>query len=134
MPGRRREMKRAGFAPRVAEAGWSGLARGGTLQQLTEIAPVSVKRAAENRQRAKMVAELWPERPCCARPGCPRLADDVHEPLTRARCGSITDPGNAVPLCRECHDEVTFRPESELDWAYECGLLVHSWDAPGSAA
>lgn len=75
-----------------------------------------------------MVTRLYPERPQCARPGCPHLADDLHEPLTRARGGSITDPGNQLPLCRRCHDEVTFRPESELGWAYDAGLLVHSWD------
>ncbi len=34
-----------------------------------------------------------------------------------------------VPLCRPCHDEVTFRPESELGWAYDAGLLRHSWEA-----
>jgi hypothetical protein len=56
------------------------------------------------------------------------MADDVHEPLTRARGGSITDPGNAVPLCRQCHDEITFQPESELGWAYDLGLLRHSWE------
>lgn len=93
-----------------------------------------------------MVAALWPERPLCAvyalsqdNPGlipdkvlsqCGRWADDVHEPLTRARGGSIVDPGNAVPPCRPCHDVLTFRPESELGWAYDLGLLAHSWDAP----
>jgi hypothetical protein len=81
-----------------------------------------------------MADRLYPERPMCGRPGCPRLADDLHEPLTRARGGSITDPGNQVPLCREDHDIVTFRPESELGWAYEIGLLIHSWDAGGGAA
>jgi hypothetical protein len=91
--------------------------------------PVSAKRARENRQRRQMVTDLYPERPHCARPGCPRMADDLHEPLTRARGGSITDEANQVPLCRPCHDEVTFRPESELQWAYDAGLLVHSWDA-----
>lgn len=95
---------------------------------------VSGKRARENRERRAMVTRLYPERPQCARPACPRLADDIHEPLTRARGGSITDPANQVPLCRPCHDEVTFRPESELAWAYEIGLLVHSWDANGGAA
>jgi hypothetical protein len=91
--------------------------------------PVSDKRRAENRERRAMIAALYPERPRCARPGCRRWADDVHEPLTRARGGSIADPANQVPLCRPCHDEVTFRPESELDWAYSAGLLIHSWDA-----
>lgn len=95
---------------------------------------VSDKRARENRERRAMVAELYPERPQCARPVCPRPADDIHEPLTRARGGSITDPGNQVPLCRPCHDEVTFRPESELGWAYDLGLLRHSWDVKDGAA
>lgn len=103
-------------------------------QQRTPIKPVSDKRRAENRQRRAMVNALYPERPGCGRPGCPRLADDIHEPLTRARGGSITDPGNQVPLCRPCHDEVTFRPESELGWAYEIGLLRHSWDGPAGDA
>jgi len=95
---------------------------------------VSVRRARENRVRKAMIAILYPERPRCVRPGCPRMADDIHEPLTRARGGSITDEGNQKPLCRPCHDEITFKPESELGWAYDIGLLIHSWDAPRGAA
>jgi hypothetical protein len=97
------------------------------------IRPVSSKRRAENRVRAAMADRLWPDRRegtvmCgCGRPECQRPATDLHEPLSRARGGSITDPANAVPLARECHDEITFRPESELQWAYDAGLLVHSW-------
>jgi hypothetical protein len=98
------------------------------------IRPVSAKRAAENRKRRKVVDALWPDRPACARPGCERAADDIHEPLTRARGGSITDRDNMIPLCRSCHDEVTFTPESELGWAYEAGLLRHSWAPGGDAA
>lgn len=98
------------------------------------IKPVSDKRRAENRERRAMIKRLYPDRPHCARPACTRLADDIHEPLTRARGGSITDPGNQVPLCRTCHDEITFRPESELQWAYDVGLLRHSWDASGGTA
>jgi hypothetical protein len=45
--------------------------------------------------------------------------------LTRARGGSITDPDNIVLLCRRHHDDVG-RGEP---WAYDMGLLVHSWDA-----
>jgi 5-methylcytosine-specific restriction endonuclease McrA len=91
--------------------------------------PVSDKRRAENRERRAMKERRWPngERPHCARPGCPRLADDLHEILTRARGGSITDEANCIPLCRPDHDAITFRPESELDWAYSLGLLRHSW-------
>ena len=72
------------------------------------------------------------ERPLCAAwlavqpEWCTRWADDAHEPLSRARLGSITDPANCRFLCRACHDVITFRPESELQWAYDAGLLVHS--------
>jgi hypothetical protein len=104
------------------------------------IRPVSKKRQRENRERAAMADRLWPDRRegtvmCgCGRAECNRLADDLHEPLTRARGGSITDEDNAIPLARECHDEITSKPESELGWAYELGLLRHSWDAEGGAA
>ena len=94
------------------------------------IKPVSAKRAARNRERAAMADRLWPDRRegtvmCgCGRPDCSRRADDLHEPLSRARGGSITDEANARPLARECHDEVTRGP----DWAYAAGLIKH--DAP----
>jgi hypothetical protein len=97
--------------------------------------PVSARRARENRERRAMADRLWPDRRegtvmCgCGRPECQRRADDLHEPLTRARGGGITDEANAIPLARECHDEITFAPESELQWAYDRGLLIHSWDA-----
>ena len=91
----------------------------------------SKKRQAENRLRRQVVAETFGERPPCAVPSCSRWADDVHEPLTRGRGGSIVDPANMVPLCRPHHDEITF---TEPRWAYDLGLLVHSWDAdhPGT--
>lgn len=104
------------------------------LRRRGRMKQVSARRAAQNRQRRAMVTALYPDRPQCARPGCPRMADDIHEPLTRARGGSITDPGNQKPLCRPCHDEVTFAPESTLGWAYDAGLLVHSWDADRTGA
>lgn len=86
----------------------------------------SKKRQRENRQRRKVIAETFPERPPCAVPACVRWADDVHEPLTRGRGGSITDPANMAALCRPHHDEITF---TEPAWAYELGLLKHSWEA-----
>jgi len=93
----------------------------------TRIAPVSGRRRAQNRQRAAIVAVLFPPGTLCAVPGCGRLFDDVHEPLTRGRGGSITDPANMAPLCRPHHDQITFRPEkSELAWAYRLGLLRHA--------
>ena len=96
------------------------LRRGKPLRQ------VSRKRARENRQRAAIIDQLWPGRVVqCWRAGCTRLADDVHEILTRGRGGSITDPGNLAPMCRSCHGEAT----NEARWAYDQGLLVHSWPA-----
>jgi hypothetical protein len=106
------------------------------LRRRGRIRPVSDRRRAENRERAAMADRLWPDRRegtvmCgCGRPECNRRAGDLHEPLSRARGGSITDEANARPLSRHCHDEITLGP----DWAYEAGLLVHSWDAPGGAA
>ncbi|MEV4672675.1 hypothetical protein AB0K34_13555 [Actinomadura sp. NPDC049382] len=100
-----------------------------SLARVTPLAPVSRKRRAENRERRKVVTATFGDAPGCAAPGCGRLADDVHEPLTRARGGSITDPSNMVPLCRCCHDAVTLGPT----WAYDLGLLRHSWDG-GDAA
>jgi hypothetical protein len=105
------------------------LKRGGQLPRRTPIRPVSVRRAAENRLRAAMIGRLYPGRVAlCAvnAPGCAQLADDIHEPLTRARGGSITDEANQLPACRHCHDVLTFAPESELGWAYDRGLLRHS--------
>ena len=119
-------LKRSPFLRKPPEPGKS--------RRNSPLRAVSTGRARENRQRRQMVAQLYPERPRCARPGCPSMADDLHEPLTRARGGSIVDPDNQKPLCRAGHDEITFRPESELQWAYDAGLLRHSWDADGSEA
>ena len=92
------------------------------------IKPVSDKRRAENRERRAMADRIWPDRRegtvmCgCGRPECQRPADDLHEPLSRARGGSITDEGNVIPLSRHCHDEITLGP----DWAYRAGLIKHN--------
>lgn len=113
------------------QRGTSKLTSAARLGRTAAIAPVSDRRRRENAGRRAMVTKLWPDgQPPCHRRGCTRLADDLHEPLTRARGGSITDPANAVPLCRPCHDEITFTPESKLGWAYKEGLLVHSWAQP----
>jgi hypothetical protein len=76
-----------------------------------------------------MLQAKYPDKPMCEVPFCLRWADDAHEPLTRARGGSITDPENCRAVCRPHHDEITFE---EPEWAYELGFLVHSWD--GDAA
>ena len=115
------------------------LARTGHLASVTPllrggpIRAVSSRRQAENAQRRVMIAGLaGGERPPCAvwtamaPEWCTRWADDAHEPLSRARLGSITDPDNVVFVCRACHDLVTFRPESEIGWAFRLGLVRHS--------
>jgi hypothetical protein len=107
----------------------SGLKRQ-PLKRYTPLRPVSAKRRAENRVRRANATEAFGQTPPCAVPWCTRLADDAHEMLSRARGGSITDMANVAPLCRPHHTEIT---DDEPDWAYELGLLVHSWDG-GSAA
>jgi hypothetical protein len=86
----------------------------------------SKKRQRENRQRRKVVRETFGDQPMCAVPACARWADDVHEPLTRGRGGSIVDPANMAPLCRPHHTEIT---DHQPAWAYELKLLAHSWEA-----
>lgn len=98
-----------------------------TTVRRAPLKPQSPKRAVENRQRRKMADERWPDGPPkCAVPGCGNRADDLHEILSRARGGSITDPTNTVPLCRPHHNVIT---DTEPEWAYELGLLRHSWEA-----
>ncbi len=53
-------------------------------------------------------------------PGAVQRSTVVHEKLTRARGGSITDPENCVALCRECHDWIHAHPRQ----ATEDGWLI----------
>lgn len=88
--------------------------------------PRSKKTAARYVQRRRLVAELLERFPTCQVPWCNWPSTDIHEPLTRARGGSILDPDNAKAVCRMHHDLIHLEP----GWAYELGFLVHSWDAP----
>ena len=64
------------------------------LQRYQPIRPASSQRRAENRERRAMADAMFGgERPLCFVPWCGQWADDLHEALTRARGGSITDPG-----------------------------------------
>jgi hypothetical protein len=94
----------------------------------TEIRPMSKRRAKENRERSKVLAELAGENPWCGAglPGCTGQAQDGHEILTRARGGSITDKANILPICRSCHRAVTTPKDSES--IHASGLLRHSWE------
>lgn len=86
---------------------------------------MSKKRQRENRERKAMANKRFPDgQPPCVVPWCGQRADDLHEPLTRARRGSITDPDNTEPVCRAHNEELTREPA----WGYRLHLLVHSGD------
>lgn len=78
-------------------------------------------------QRVPLVRDLAAEPQICPVPWCTRLADSPHEPLSRARGGSITDPRNVVLVCHPHNEELTTEPQ----WGYDLGLIAHSWDDEG---
>jgi hypothetical protein len=125
--------RHAALTRRVFLARGTSLTARTALQRRAPLNPVSGKRRAGNRQRRVMLNGLYSgERPLCAvwvlvQPEwCTRWADDAHEPLSRARGGSIVDPENCRAVRRACHDILTFRPESEIGWAFALGLIKHS--------
>ena len=63
------------------------------------IKPRSKKRIAEDRLRAKVKAARFAAFPVCEVPWCIHESQDIHEPLTSARGGSITDPNNVRAVC-----------------------------------
>jgi hypothetical protein len=105
---------------------YTPLQRGGPLKRTARLNPVSKKRAAIQGERRRMVKEELTNRPECEAGrmifawrvqqgergdhGCTGLSSDIHEPLTRGRGGSITDPANTVALCRPCHDWIHGNP------------------------
>ena len=113
------------------------------LQRKTPLRRVSKRRQRIMRERRQFVAEQLALRPDCeagrligayridrygvqrgqrlirhAYP-CSGRSVDIHEPLTRARGGSILDPANTVAVCRNCHDWIP----DHGDGATEMGLL-----------
>ncbi len=114
------------------------MAKGNRLKS-SPIKPRSKKRAKLMREvRAPLVREILEERPWCER-GMYRVKNhlvtvaaihefwrvhrstQVHEKLTRARGGDITDKDNCVALCRACHRWVHEHPAA----ATEEGWLEH---------
>jgi hypothetical protein len=94
-----------------------------TLTRYKAIRPVSARRQRENRERRAMAQDRFPDmNPRCIVPWCTRPADALNERLSRARGGSITDPGNTDPMCNIHNEELTREP----DWGYELGLIKHS--------
>jgi hypothetical protein len=123
----------------------SPLVRRTPLQRRTPLRAMSPKRRKVNRLRKEMVRHELTKRPVCEagpkigsyrleRHGmeyairlavgspCTTRAVEIHEPLTRARGGSILDPANTVALCRVCHDWIHDHPEG----AAAIGLLEAS--------
>lgn len=75
--------------------------------------------------RTALVAQLFLYPTRCEVPGCTRRATDPHEPLTRARGGSVIDLDNITLICRQHHNEIH---DKEPAWAYDLGFLINSWD------
>lgn len=118
-------MKRGGPIARRTELQRTGLKRASITPHRVHLRSRSRKGAAEDRERGKVLRAMFPEPVVCAVPDCGQVATDPHEPLTRARGGSVVDPANIVGICRRHHSEI----HAEPPWAYELGLLRHSWEA-----
>ena len=101
------------------------LRRGGPLARRTPLRARSRKRSKQQWERARMVRrELWKRELCEAgavithaghNARCQGVAVELHEPLTRARGGSILDPANTVAICRSCHDWIHVNPAAATD-------------------
>jgi hypothetical protein len=120
------------------------------LERKTPLRRVGKKRQLKMQQRREFVAEQLAARPVCEAGSqigayrleqygmeyairlavgspCTTRAIEIHEPLTRARGGSILDVANSVALCRNCHRWIHDNPDA----ATEVGLLQPSWmDCP----
>lgn len=94
------------------------------LNRYTRLKAMSKKRQRIALQRRRLRADLLEEFPICQVPWCESASTDIHEPLTRARGGSILDPENCRAVCRLHHDLI----HAEPSWAYELGFLKHSWE------
>lgn len=111
--------------------------RGGPLRRKKALARSSQKQRRKLEERRAVVASEILRRPLCeigaliseatgARFGhtFEVPTSEFHEPLTRARGGSISDPGNMIATCRGCHRWIHDNPER----AKEIGLLRSSWE------
>ncbi len=75
-------------------------------------------------ERRAFVDDILSRRRWCEFPGCTKRSDDVHEPKTRARGGSILDEANTMAVCWEHHRWI----HDNVAEATERGFLRHSWD------
>jgi 5-methylcytosine-specific restriction endonuclease McrA len=85
----------------------TALARRTPLRPRKPMRRQSARKRAERGPRARCVAAVRARSGglCEGRvPGvCTGTATDVHEVVSRARGGSVTDMANCVHLCRDCH-------------------------------
>jgi hypothetical protein len=94
---------------------------------------VSARRAAENRRRRQMAAEVFgDDQPCWIRwdKDCGGLATDLHEPRKRSHGADICDPAECVPACRHCHSAAHAHPAE----AEKRGWLIRSGSPSGEVA
>lgn len=110
-------MKRTGFTPKKT---WK------RLKRTKRVNPVSAKRKKENHERAKLPVLDYCE---AKRAGAPREcfgALHLHEIVSRARGGSITDPDNMKTVCDE-HNRLISQDADVMQWAYKNDFLRHGW-------
>ena len=90
---------------------------------------VSPKRAKENRERNKMLAEKYGADWRSGLIICTRCHNEPgtqpHELKKRSHGGSITDPDNVWLLCSGCHNWT----ENEPAEAIEEGWVIPSWES-----
>lgn len=97
------------------------------MRRRARLRRVSERRLILLGQRIDMLAE-FEGAGCVARDLVPGVECsgpvDPHEPLTRARGGSIVDRDNVVMVCRAHHSWIHRSPIE----AHRLGFLVHSWE------
>lgn len=82
---------------------------------------VSRRQARENAERAPVRSAFMLSHPICQariEDVCTGAASDMHEPLTRARGGSISDESNALALCHHCHMWIHNHPAKSLEMGW----------------
>jgi hypothetical protein len=80
--------------------------------------------APKRKYFVKTMLDLYPA--CQVRwdDDCQSKSVDIHEPLTRARGGSILSKDNAIATCRHCHSQIHIHPNQATDR----GFLISRWD------
>jgi hypothetical protein len=103
----------------------SPLRRRTPLRRKKRLNARSQKRSAIVDERRELVVRELARREFCEAGamiagGCNGLArsTDIHEPLTRARGGSILDVENTMAVCRQCHIWIHDHPAQALELGF----------------